>query len=106
MANDPTILDQSRQDDLNLTREQKCAAHITELSKGHIVYKRDSGLAHRIARISFVNGIQHYNLICSETNSSYFLSKFALERDYTDDSIKVEKFGIKMVKRLSRMWGK
>jgi hypothetical protein len=106
MANDPTILDQSRQDDLNLIREQKCAAHITELSKGHIVYKRDSGLAHRIARISFANGIQHYNLICSETNSSYFLSKFALESHYTEDSVKVEHFGLKMVRRLSKMWGK
>ena len=106
MANDITISDQSKHHDLTLIKEQKCAAHITKLSKGNIIYKRDSGLAHRIAGISFANGIQHYNLICPETNSCFFLSKFAVERDYTDDSIKVEKFGMKMVKRLSRMWGK
>ena len=63
-------------------------------------------MAHRIANVSRANGIEHYNLICSETNSSYFLSKFALKSDYTEDSVKVEKFGMKMVKRLSELLGK
>ena len=106
MANDLTISDQTKQNDLTLIKERKCAAHINKLSKGNIVYKRDTGMAHRIAGISFANGIEHYNLICSETNTRYFLSKFALDRYYTADSIQVEKFGMKMVKRLSQMWGK
>ena len=106
MVNDLMISDQSKQDDLTPIKERRCAAHIKKLSKGNIVYKRDTGMAHRIAGISVANGIEHYNLICSETNSCYFLSKFALDKDYTEDSIKVEKFGMKMVKRLSELWSK
>ena len=106
MVNDYTILDQSKQDDLTLIKERKFAVHKSKLSRGNIVYKRDTGMAHRIAGMSVANGIEHYNLICAETNSCYLLSKFALDRDYTDDSIKVEKFGMKMVKRLSELWSK
>ena len=106
MTNDLTISDQSKQNDLIPNKERKCAAYTNKLSKGNIVYKKDTGMAHTIAGVSFANGIEHYNLICSETNSSYFLSKFALDKDYTEDSIKVEKFGMKMVKRLSDLWGK
>ena len=106
MANDLTRLDRSKQNDCILNKEGKCAAHINKLSKGNIVYKKDTGMAHTIAGVSFANGIEHYNLICSETNSCYFLSKFALDKDYTEDSIEVEKFGMKMVKRLSELWSK
>ena len=106
MANDIMILDQSKQNELILNKEQRCADQISKLSKGNIVYKKDTGMAHTIAGVSFANGIEHYNLTCSETNSCYFLSKFALDKDYTEDSIQVEKFGMKMVKRLSELWGK
>ncbi len=106
MVNDLTILDQSKQNDLTPIKEKKCAAHIKKLNDGNIVYKRDTGMAHKIVGISVANGIEHYNLICSETNSCHFLSKFALDRDYTEDSIKVEKLGMKMVKRLSELCGK
>ena len=106
MANDHTILDQLKQDDLTHIEERKFAANKNKFSEGNIVYKRDTGMAHRIAGVSFANGIEHYNLICSETNSCYLLSKYALDRDYTEDIIKIEKFGLKMVKRLSELWGK
>ena len=106
MANDHTVLDQFKQNDLTLIKERKCAVYKNKLSKGNIVYKRDTGMAHIIAGVSLANGIEHYNLICSETNSCYLLSKFALDRDYTEDSIKVEKFGLKMVKRLSELLDK
>ena len=106
MANDFTTFDQSKQNDFALTKNQKCPIRGNKLVKGKIVYKKDTGMAHRIANVSRANGIEHYNLICSETNSSHFLSKFALDSDYTEDSVNVEKFGLKMLKRLSEMWGK
>ena len=106
MSNDLTIYFRSKQNGSASDKERKCAIYANKLSKGNIVYKRDTGMAHKIGNVSFANGIEHYNLICMETNSSYFLSKFALEKDYAENSIKVENFGIKMVKRLSEMWGK
>ena len=106
MANDPTTFDQSKQIDLPITKQRKCATNANKFGKGNIVYKRDTGMAHKIVSVSFANGIEHYSLICSETNSNYFLSKFALESDYTEESVKVENFGLKMLKRLSEMWSK
>ena len=103
MANEPTLLDQAKQNALTLTKERKRNPNANNLSNGNIVYKRDTGVAYKIGKISLVNGIEHYQLTCAQTNSPYFLSKFALESDYTEDSVKVEKFGLKMVKRLSKM---
>ena len=105
MANELTYIEQVERKVLTPSNERKCAHDANELHKGNIVYKKDTGMAHTIAGVSFANGIEHYNLICSETNSCYFLSKFALDKDYTEDSIKVEKFGMKMVKRLSELLG-
>ena len=106
MANDLTTFDETKQSDLTLNIERKCATKANKFSKGNIVYKRDTGMALKIVSVSLANGIEHYNLICSQTNKCYFLSKFALARDYTVDSITVEKFGMKVVKRLSDLWGK
>ena len=106
MANDLQIINQSKQNVSTLTEERKCAPHANKLSKGNIVYKRDTGMAFKIGRVSFANGIEHYQLICAQTNSHYFLSKFALESDYANDSVNVDQFGIRMVKKLSEMWGK
>ena len=63
-------------------------------------------MAFKIDNVSRANGIEHYRLICVQTNSQYYLSKFALESDYAEDSVKVEHFGLKMAKRLSGMWGR
>jgi hypothetical protein len=106
MANELTFTGQAEQKVSTLSNERKSAHDANKLRKGNIVYKRDTGMAHKIVNVSLANGIEHYSLICSETNKSNFLSKFALENDYTKDSVKVEHFGLKMVRRLSEMCGK
>ena len=106
MANELMLTEQAEQKVSTLSNERKCALGANKLCKGNIVYKRGTGMAHKIVNVSLANGIEHVSLICSETNTSYFLSKFALESHYTEDSVKVEHFGLKMVRRLSKMWGK
>ena len=106
MANELTPVEQAEQKVSILSSEQKCARDANKMSKGNIVYKRNTGMAHKIISVSLANGIEHYSLVCSETRTSYFLSKFALENDFTEDRVAVEHFGLKMVKRLSAMCGK
>ena len=106
MANELTVVEQEERKVSTLSNERKCAHDANKLHKGNIVYKRDTGMAHEIVSVSFANGIEHYSLVCSETRKNYYLSKFALERDFTKDSVKIERFGLKMVKRLSAMCGK
>ena len=106
MANELTPVEQAEQKVSTLSSERKCARDANKMSKGNIVYKRNTGMAHKIVSVSFANGIEHYSLVCLETRTNYFLSKFALESDFTEDSVTVEHFGLKMVKRLSAMWGK
>ena len=106
MANELTVIEQAERNVSTLSNERKCTHDANKPHKGNIVYKRDTGMAHEIVSVSFANGIEHYSLVCSETRTNYFLSRFALESDFTKDSLKVEHFGIRMVKRLSAMWGK
>ena len=106
MANELTLIEQAERKFSTLSNERKCALNANKLHKGNIVYKRDTGKAHKIVSVSLANGIEHYSLVCSETRTNYFLSRFALERDFTKDSVKVEHVGLRMVKRLSAMWGK
>ena len=106
MANELTFIEQAERKGLTRSNERKCAHDANKLHKGNIVYKRDTGMAHEIVSVSFANGIEHYSLVCSETRTNYFLSRFALKSDFTQDSVKVEHFGLRMVKRLSEMRGK
>ena len=106
MVNELAVFDQLKQNDLNSTTKRYGASLAAELSKGKTVYKRNTGKALRVVRLSVVNGIEHYNLVCLETSSCYFLSKFALEKDYTEENVDIEKFGLRMVKRLSKMMSK
>ena len=106
MANELPVIEQAERKVSTLSNERKCAHGANKLHKGNIVYKRDTGMAHEVVSVSFANGIKHYSLVCSETRTNYFLSKFALERDFTEDRVKIERFGLKMVKRLSAMCGK
>ena len=106
MANEITFIEQAERKVSALSNERKFAHDANKLDEGNIVYKKDTGMAHRIVSVSFANGIKHYSLVCSETRTNYFLSKSALESNFTKDRVKVEHFGIKMVKRLSEMWGK
>ena len=106
MANDLKIINQSEQSVSTLSNERKCAPHANKLNSGNIVYKMDTGMAFKIGKVSFANGIEHYQLICAQTNSHHFLSKFALESDYAFYSANVDQFGLRMVRRLSEMLGK
>jgi len=103
MANELTVIEQVERKASTLSNERKCGHDANKPLKGNIVYKRDTGMAHEIVSVAFANGIEHYSLVCSETRTNYFLSRFAIETDYTEDSVKVENFGLKMVKRLSKM---
>ena len=106
MANELTVIEQAERKVSTLSNEQKCAHDANKLHRGNILYKRDTGMAHKIVSVSLANGIEHYSMVCSETRTNYFLSRFALESDFTKDIVKVERFGLRMVKRLSAMWGK
>ena len=106
MANELTLVEQAERKVLTLSNERKCAHDANKLHKGNIVYKRDTGMAHKIVSVSLANGIEHYSLVCPETRTNHFLSKFALESDFTKDSVAVEQVGLRMVKKLSAMWGK
>ena len=106
MANELSLVEQAEQKVSTLSSERKCTLDANKMSKGNIVYKRNTGMAHKIVSVSLANGIEHYSLVCSEMRTNHFLSKFALESDFTKDSVKIEHFGLKMVKRLSAMWGK
>ena len=103
MANDLKIINQSKHNVATHSEERKSSPLASKLSKGNIVYKRDTGMAFKIGKVSLANGIEHYQLICAQTNSHYFLSKFALESDYADNSVDVDQFGLRMVKKLSEM---
>ena len=103
MANDLNASDQLQQNDIASTAEHAGVSQVTKLTKGMTVYKRETGVAFKVMNVSHANGIEHYNLLCSKTGSCYYLSKFALEHDYTDKDTKLEKFGLRMVKRLSKM---
>jgi len=106
MVNELTFVEQAERKVLTPSNERKRAHDANKLHKGNIVYKRDTGMAHKIVSVSLANGIEHYSLVCLETRTNYFLSRFALASDFTKDSVKVEHFGLRMVKRLSKMWGK
>ena len=103
MANELTLIERAERKVSTLNNERKCDHDANKLRNGNIVYKRDTGVAYKIGKISLVNGIEHCQLTCTQTNAPYFLSKSALESDYAKESVKVENFGLKMVKRLSKM---
>ena len=103
MANDPTALEQLNQNGSVPIAKNKTDPDVNKLSTGMTLYKRETGMAFEIVNVSHANGIEHYNLRCSETGSCYYLSKYALEKNYAEEECKVETFGLRMVKRLSKM---
>ena len=106
MANNLTAYGQLEQNRSDPNSEHGCDSQANKLMKGMTVYKRETGMAFEVVNVSHANGIMHYNLVCSETGSCYYLSKYALEQDYAEEKAEVEKFGLRMVRRLSRMWTK
>ena len=106
MANDFTATDGLAQNAAKHNMERTMGPQARQFSKGVTVFKKDTGMAFKIGNMSHANGIEHFNLRCAKTGSSFYLSKFALETDYTLEDAKLEKVGLRMVRRLSEMWSK
>ena len=106
MANDLSAIQHSTQNESKHNAELSVDPQANKFCMGMTVYKRDTGMAFEVVNVSQSNGIRHYNLLCSETGSRNYLSKYALEQDYTGTNTKLDKLGLRMVKRLSKMWTK
>ena len=103
MMNDLTTFDQSQQNDSGQPEAYRTDRVENRFGKGAVVFKKDTGMAFEICKTSHANGIQHFNLRCAETGSSVYLSKFALEKDYTRNDLAPDKVGMRIVKRLSEL---
>jgi len=106
MMNNLTAFDQSQQNDLGQPEQQKTDRVGDRFGKGAVVFKKDTGMAFEVCKMSYANGIEHFNLLCAETGSSVYLSKFALEKDYSHNDVAAQKFGLRIVKRLSELLAK
>ena len=106
MMNNQTAFDQLQQDDLGQSQVYKTDCVENRFGKGTVVFKKDTGMAFEVCKTSHANGIEHFNLLCAETGSSVYLSKFALEKDYSHDDLASEKFGLRIVRRLSELLAK
>jgi len=77
-----------------------------QFCKGAVFFRKDTGMAFEVCKMSRANGIEHFNLLCRETGSSVYLSKFALEKDYSNNDATSEKGGLRIVRRLSKLLAK
>ena len=106
MMNDLTAFDQLQQNDSGQPEAYRTNRVENLFGNGAVVFKKDTGMAFEVCKTSHANGIEHFNLLCAETGSSVYLSKFALEKDYSHDDLASEKFGLRIVIRLSEMLAK
>ena len=106
MMNDLTAFNQLQQDDLAQREAYKTDRVENRFGKGAVVFKKDTGMAFEVCKTSHANGIEHFNLICAETGSSVYLSKFALEKDYSHNDLASDKLGMRIVRRLSDLLAK
>jgi len=106
MMNDLTAHEQLQQNDSCQPEAYKTDRAENRFGKGVVVFKKDTGMAFEVYKTSHANGIEHFNLICAETGSSVYLSKFALEKDYSHNDVASEKFGMRIVRRLSELLAK
>ena len=106
MMNDQTAFDQLQQNDSSQPEAYKTDCIENRFGKGAVVFKKDTGMAFEVCKLSHANGIEHFNLLCAETGSSVYLSKFALEKDYSHDDLASEKVGLRIVRRLSELLAK
>ena len=103
MMNDLTAFDQLQQNDSGQPEACKTDRVENRFGTGAVVFKKDTGMAFEVCKTSHANGIEHFNLLCEETGSSVYLSKFALEKDYSHNDVASEKFGLRIVRRLSEL---
>ena len=106
MMNDLSVFDQLQQNSRGQPEAHKTDRMENKFSTGAVVFKKDTGMAFEVRKMSHANGIKHFNLLCTETGSSVYLSKFALEKDYSLNGVSSEKVGLRMVRRLSEMLAK
>ena len=106
MMNDLTSFDQLQQSDSAQPEAYNTDRLANRFGKGAVVFKKDTGMAFEVCKTSHANGIEHFNLLCAETGSSVYLSRFALEQDYSHDDMVSEKFGRRIVRRLSELLAK
>ena len=106
MMNDLTAFDQSQQNDSGQPEAYRTDRVENRFGKGAVVFKKDTWMAFEVCKTSHANGIEHFNLLCAETGSSVYLSRFALEKDYSHDDMASEKFGRRIVRRLSELLAK
>ena len=106
MMNDLTAFDQLQKNNRGQFEQHKTDRAENQLGQGAVVFKKDTGMAFEICKMSHANGIEHLNLLCAETGSSVYLSKFALEKDYSHNDTASEKFGLRIVRRLSKLLAK
>ena len=106
MMNDLTAFNQVQQNNLDQPEAYKTDRLENRFSKGMVVFKKDTGMAFEVCKMSLANGIEHFNLLCRETGSSVYLSKFALEKDYSNNDAISEKGGLRIVRRLSKLLAK
>ena len=106
MMNDLTAFDQLQQNDSGQPEAYITGRVENRFGKGAVVFKKDTGMAFEVCKTSHANGIEHFNLRCAETGSSVYLSKFALEKDYSHDDLASEKVGLRIVRRLSALLAK
>ena len=106
MMNDLTAFDQLQQNDSGQPETYKTDRVENQFGKGVVIFKKDTGMAFEVCKMSYANGIEHFNLLCRETGSSVYLSKFALEKDYSNNDSTSEKGGLRIVRRLSKLLAK
>ena len=104
--NDLSVFDQLQQKSRGQPEAHKTDRMENKFSTGAVVFKKDTGMAFEVCKTSHANGIEHFNLLCAETGSSVYLSRFALEKDYSHDDMASEKFGRRIVRRLSELLAK
>jgi hypothetical protein len=106
MVNDLAAFDQLQQNDRGQPKSHQTDRMENQFVKGAVVFKKDTGMAFEIYKMSHANGIEHISLLCAETGSSVYLSKFAIEKDYSHSVATSEKFGLRIVRRLSELLAK
>ena len=106
MASNLATFNQAQQNEQAQFKEIKSGHIENKFCKGTVVYKKDTGMAFEVCKMSHANGIEHFNLLCAETGSSVYLSKFAIEKDYSHNNQASEKFGLRIVRRLSKLLAK
>jgi hypothetical protein len=106
MADNLVTFDHLQQNEPDQLKANRPDHTENQFCKGAVVYRKDTGMAFEVCKMSRANGIEHFNLLCKETGSSVYLSKFALEKDYSNNESTSEKGGLRIVRRLSKLLAK